>query len=63
MTKNNSFTDEQRAAWLEDHRRRQQDDAGAEFSSVSGDTCINCGNPLGRKIPDGYDAALCDACE
>ena len=63
MTKNNSHTDEERAAWYEDRRREQQGDAGAESSSVSGDTCINCGNPLGRESPDGYEAALCDACD
>lgn len=63
MAKNNSFTDKERAAWHEDRRRGKQGDPDAKISSVSGDTCINCGNPLGRTIPDGYEAALCDACE
>ncbi|WFE77167.1 hypothetical protein [Roseinatronobacter sp. S2] len=63
MTKNIGFTDKERAAWHEDRRRKKRGDEDAEISSVSGDTCINCGNPLGRKIPDGYEAALCDACD
>lgn len=63
MAKNNGFTDKERAAWHEDRRREKRGDTGVEISSVSGDTCINCGNPLGREIPDGYEAALCDACE
>lgn len=63
MTKNNSFTDEERAAWHEDRRREKLGDAGARVPSVNGDTCINCGHPLGRALPDGYEAALCDACD
>lgn len=63
MTKSNSFTDKERAAWQEDRRRGKQGDADTKTSSVSGDNCIHCGNPLGRAIPDGYEAALCDACD
>ncbi len=63
MTKKSSFTDKERAAWHEDRRHEKQHDADTGISSVSGNTCINCGNPLGREIPDGYEAALCDACE
>lgn len=63
MTKNKSFTDKERAAWHEDRRSGKQGDADSGNFSVSGDTCINCGAPLGRKIPDGYEAALCGACD
>ncbi len=63
MTKNSNFTDKERAAWHEDRRRGRQGDADAGISSMSSDSCINCGAPLGRKIPDGYEAALCGACE
>jgi hypothetical protein len=56
MTKNSSFIDKERG-----ERSRCETDGG-NFS-VSGDTCINCGAPLGRKIPEGYEGALCDACE
>lgn len=63
MTKNNSFTDKERAAWHEDRRHGNQDEADAGNFSVSGDTCINCGAKLGRKIPEGYEGALCGACD
>ena len=61
MKKNNSFTDKERAAWHEGRRHGNQGEADAGNFSVSGDTCINCGAPLGRKIPEGYEGALCDA--
>ena len=63
MKKNNSFTDKERAAWHEDRRHGNQGEADAGNFSVSGDTCINCGAPLGRKIPEGYEVALCGACD
>lgn len=63
MTTNNSFTDKERAAWHEDRRPKWQGDADAGVSSVSGDTCINCGTPLMREILEGYEAALCGACD
>ena len=63
MTKNSSFTDKERAAWHEDRHRKRHGDIDADNSSVSGHTCINCGTPLSQGIPDGYEAALCDACE
>lgn len=58
MTKKSSFTDKERAAW-----HKSQGDADAGMSSVSGNTCIHCGTPLGRDILGGYEAALCDACD
>lgn len=63
MTKNHGFTDKERAAWNEDRRREKGGETDATNSSVSNDTCINCGNLLGREIPDGYEATLCDACD
>lgn len=63
MTKNNSFTDKERAAWHEARRHGNQGEADAGNFSVSGDTCINCGAPLGQKIPEGYEGALCGACD
>jgi hypothetical protein len=62
MTKKSSFTDKERAAWHDHRRHKSQGDADAGMSSVSCNTCIHCGTPLGRDIPDGYEAALCDAC-
>jgi len=63
MTKKSSFTDKERAAWHEDRCRGNQREADAGDFSVSGDICINCGAPLGRKIPEGYEGALCGACD
>ena len=63
MTKKSSFTDKERAAWHDDRRHKNQGDADAGIFSESGNTCIHCGTPLGRDIPDGYEAALCDACD
>ena len=63
MTKNNSFTDKERAALHEDRCHGNQGEAAAGSFSVSDDTCINCGAPLGRKIPEGYAGALCAACD
>jgi hypothetical protein len=63
VTTNNSFTDKERAAWHEDHRTKWQGHTDTEVSSVSGNTCIHCGTPLMEEIPDGYEAALCGACD
>ena len=63
VTKNSNFTDKERAAWHEARRHGSQGNKDAGISSMSSDNCINCGAPLGRRIRDGYEAALCDACE
>jgi len=62
MTKKSSFTDKERAAWQDDRRNKDQGGSDARIFSASGNTCIHCGTSLGRDIPDGYEAALCDAC-
>ncbi|MCW1951567.1 MAG: hypothetical protein KIH44_009415 [Octadecabacter sp.] len=63
MTKKSSFTDKERAAWQDDRYHKSQGDADAGMSSVSGNICIHCGTRLCLDIPDGYEAALCDACD
>ena len=63
MAKTSSFTDEERGAWYEDRHREKRRDTGAGTSLTTGNNCINCGNPLGYQIPDGYEAALCGACD
>jgi formamidopyrimidine-DNA glycosylase len=63
MTEKSSFSDRERAAWLNDRRHKSQDDADTGVFAVSGNTCIHCGTPLRRDIPNGYEAALCDACD
>ena len=63
MTKKSSFTDKERAAWHDNRRHVIQGDVDTEVYSMGGNTCIHCGTPLTQNIPDGYEAALCDACD
>lgn len=63
MTKKSSFTAKERAAWHDDRCHKSQGEADEEIFPVGGNTCIHCGSPFGRDIPDGYEAALCDACD
>lgn len=60
---NSSFTDRERAAWHKERRRVRQGISVDESSPLSCETCIHCGAPLSESIPDGYEAALCGACE